>query len=142
MADKGDAQEHPDGDCDRLLGEVSWDEYVNMDDGTLTTETAGDDWEAAIVAEARGEVQDDDDEADDSGDDDPETLPVITARAALLQIKNIVGFALDASDAHLLEAASTVQDLLQGHCIRQAALAEQKTITDLSSHSDACDEHC
>ena len=72
---------------------------------------------------------DDEDEADDD-DDEPETLPVITVGAALLQIKDIVGFALGASDAQLLEAASTVQDLLQGHCIRQAALAEQTSITD------------
>ncbi|KAK2171458.1 hypothetical protein NP493_1062g00044 [Ridgeia piscesae] len=125
LADEGVAQEHP--DCDRLLGDVSWDDYVTMDDATLTTETAGDDWEAAIVAQVRGETQDDDDEVDDSGDGEPETPPVITAREALLQVKNIVGFALGASDAHLLEAAS---NLLQGHCIRQAALAEQKTITD------------
>ena len=28
MADEGVAQEHRDSDCDRLLGEVSWDDYV------------------------------------------------------------------------------------------------------------------
>ena len=101
-----------------------------MDDGTLTTDIADDDWEAAIVTRARGESPEDDDEADDSGEDEAETLPVITARDALTQIKDIVGFALGASDARLLEVASTAQDLLQGHCIRQAALAQQKTITD------------
>ena len=29
----------------RLLGGVSWDNYVTTDDRTLTTDTAGDDWE-------------------------------------------------------------------------------------------------
>ena len=45
---------------------------------------------------------------DDSGDNEPETFPTITARDALLQIKNIIGFALGASDAPLLEAALTI----------------------------------
>ena len=97
-----------------------------MDDRTLTIDT-GDNWEDVIVGQARGELWEDDDEVDDTGDDEPETLPVITA---LLQIKNIVGLAIGASDAPLLEAASTVQNLLQGHCIRQTALAMQKTIRD------------
>ena len=47
-------------------------------------------------------------QVDDSGDNEPETFPTITVRDALLQIKNIIGFALGASDAPLLEAALTV----------------------------------
>ena len=75
----------------RLLGGVSWDYYVTTDDRALTTDTAGDDWEAVIVTQARGELEEYDDDVDDIGDDEPET-PVITARDALLRIKNIVGF--------------------------------------------------
>ena len=130
VADEADGVEQVmDGNYDVLMGDVSWQDFVTMDDRTLTTDIAGDDWEAAIVARARGESPEDDD-ADDSGEDEAETLPVITARDALTQIKDVVGFALGASDARLLEVASTAQDLLQGHCIRQAALAQQKTITD------------
>ena len=119
-----------DGDYNMLLDDMSLEDFVTMDDGTLMTDTAGDDWEVEIVARARVESPQvespqDDDEADDSGEDEAETLPVITVRNTLMPIKNIVGYALDASDARLLEVASTVQDLLQGHCIRQAALAEQ-----------------
>ena len=83
MADEGVAQEHRDSDCDRLLGEVSWDDYVTCHHSEGDT-------------------------------------------AASIEHCGICS----GSDAHLLEAASTVQNLLQGHCIRQAALAEQKTITD------------
>ena len=72
----------------RLLGGVSWDNYITTDDGTLTIDTAGDDWEAVIVTQARGELEEDDDDVDDIGDDEPET-PVITVRDALLRIKNI-----------------------------------------------------
>ena len=37
---------------DMLLGDVSWEDFVTMDDGTVTTDTAGDNWEAAIVSQA------------------------------------------------------------------------------------------
>ena len=113
MADEGDTLEHPDGDSDRWLADVSRDACVTVEDGTLTTDTADDDWEAVIVGQAQGELWEDDDEVDDSGDNEPDSLPVITARDALIQIKNIVGFALGAVC-----------------CIRQTALTEQKTITD------------
>ena len=70
-----------------MLGDALCDDYVSVYDGTLTTETSGDDWEAVIVTQARGEM----DEDDDSGYDKPEALLVITVRDAQLQIKLLLG---------------------------------------------------
>ena len=106
------------------MGDVSWETYVGMDNATVTTDVSDDDWEEARVAKARGDIVEDDD------DNEPEGCPLITAKDGLLQMKDIISFALSANDATMLEAASTVRDLLQGHSIRQAALAEQKSITD------------
>ena len=80
---------------------MSWDDYAIMNDRTLTTDTAGDDWETMIVDQARGNLEDDAQVVDDSGDDEvePETFPIITRMDPLFQIKNIVGFALGESVA-------------------------------------------
>ena len=124
--------DEPGEGAERLLGDVSWETYVCMDEATVTTEVTTDDWEAALVAKARGEIVQDDEDSDDD-DNEPEGRPLITAKDGLLQIKDVMNFALSENDTAMFEAASTVRDLLQGHSIRQAALAEQKSITDFSA---------
>ena len=121
-------QDEPGEGAERLLGDVSWETYVTMDDATVTAEITDDDWEAALVAKARGDVMDDDEDSDDD-DNEPEGRTLITAKDGLQQMKDIISFALSANDTAMLDAASTVRDLLQGHSIRQAALAEQKNTT-------------
>ena len=118
--------DEPGEGVERLLGGVSWETYVGMDDATVTTDVTDDDWEEALVAKARGAVIEDDEDSEN----EPEGRPLITAKDGLLQMKDIISFAPSTNDAAMLEAASTVRDLLQGHSIRHAALAEQKSITD------------
>ena len=67
--------EHPGDEYEELLGDVSWETYIAMDDATLTTDTAGHDLEAVLLAKAKGQTGEED---DDSGDEEPEMRPLIT----------------------------------------------------------------
>ena len=97
-----------------------------MDDAIHTAAVHDDDWEAALVAKAKGETVE---ESEEEEEERPvRKLP--TARAALDSVRDIVGIALSASDARLLDAATTLQNLLEGHCIRQATAAKQTSMMD------------
>ena len=111
-----------------LLGDVSWNDFVMMDEAIHTTAVHDDDWETALIAKARGEnvVKD----VDDSDEEGEELAEIPSARVALDRAKDIVNFALDVSDATMLDAATSLQDLLEIHCIRQAATARQTTMKD------------
>ena len=39
--------------------DISWVEFVNCDSDTPTSATSGDDWEAVLVAIAKGEIPED-----------------------------------------------------------------------------------
>ena len=68
-----------------------------MDDAIHAAAVHDDDWEAALVAKAKGETVEESEEKEEGR---PVcTLP--TARAALEHMKDIVGIALSASDARL-----------------------------------------
>ena len=71
----------------RLLGRVSWDDYITRDDRTLTTDTAGDDWEA-VIGEGNWRRMT---MMWMTVEKTNTRLPVITSRNALIQIKNILG---------------------------------------------------
>ena len=96
-----------------LCGEgcVAW---KTMDDATITTDVANDDWEAALVAKARGEV---DEGSDDDNDDDnePEDHQLCTE---CKRCSNARG----CKDSARLVART---------CHRQAVLAEQNNIIDI-----------
>ena len=128
-----DVLSQPGDEYKELLGVVSWDNYIIMDDDTITPDTASEDWLAVITPTAKG----DEDYENDSGDDDQENRPQVTSRDSLEHV-NMVNFAFNASDDTILDAASRVEHLLQGHCIRQAALAKQKTITDFFTSKLMC----
>lgn len=59
-----DQLEDPGDDSERLLCNETYvrETYVTMDGATLATDVAGDDWEAAIVAKARGESLEEEDD--------------------------------------------------------------------------------
>ena len=78
-ADVGEAMEDDPGEgWERLLGEVSWGTYITTDDAPITTDVADDDWEAALVAKARGQVGENSD-----NDNEPEDHPLTTAKDGL-----------------------------------------------------------
>ena len=60
--------------CDELLGVVSWADCVSMDNGTSMTDVASDEWEAALIAKARGEVSADDSSSDEEAESQPNQL--------------------------------------------------------------------
>ena len=90
-----DPLEHPDNEYEELLGDVSWETEIAMDDAKLTIDTAGHDLEAILLAKAKGQTE----EGNDSGDEEPETRPLITPQDALQHIKDIVNLALNENDA-------------------------------------------
>ncbi|KAI0225634.1 hypothetical protein LSAT2_023582, partial [Lamellibrachia satsuma] len=47
-----DPLEHPGDEYKELLGDVSWETYITMDDATI--DTAGHDCEAVLLAKAKG----------------------------------------------------------------------------------------
>ena len=79
---------------DELLGVVSWADYISMDDGTSTTDVASDEWEAALIAKARGEVPADDSSSDEDAEEPAEPTPVLTIREALVRVNELVTFAI------------------------------------------------
>jgi hypothetical protein len=122
----------PDEAIQVLLGDVAWQDYVAMDDAIYTSAVYDDDWEAALVAKARGQtVTEDVDESGGSGEEEEEDPPeVITSRVALDNMKGLVKYALSSSDRQLFDAAASMQKLLEMHCIRKATSAPQKTMKD------------
>ncbi|KAI0221335.1 hypothetical protein LSAT2_027300 [Lamellibrachia satsuma] len=104
-----------------------------MDNGTSTTDVASDEWEAALIAKARGEVPADDSSSDEDAEEPAEPTPVLTTREALVRVNELVTFAIRASDTAMLEAVTKVQNMVEDHCIKQAAVAKQKSIRDFFS---------
>ena len=68
-----DALNQPSNEYKELLGGVSCDNYITMDDDSITLDTASEDWEAVTTSEAKGEKEDDE---DDSDADEPKTRPL------------------------------------------------------------------
>ena len=118
---------------DELLGVVSWADYISMDDSSSTTNVASDEWEAALIAKTRGEVPADDSSSDEDAEEPAEPTPVLTTREALVRVNELVTFAIRASDTAMLEAVTKVQNMVEDHCIKQAAVAKQKSIRDFFS---------
>ena len=110
---------------DELLGVVSLANYVSMDDSTSTTDVASDEWEAALIAKARGEVPADDSSSDEEAEEPTEPTPVLTTREALVRVNEFVTFAIRASDSAMLEAVTKVQNMVEDHCIKQAAVVKK-----------------
>ena len=105
-----------------------------MDNDSSTTDIASYEWEVALITKARGEVPADDGSSDEEEAEElADPTPVLTTREALVCATELVTFAMWASDPPMLEAVAKVQNLVQNHCIKQAAVAKQKSIRDVFS---------
>ena len=113
-----------------LMGDVRWDEYVAIDSSATTSDVVSDEWEADIVAKARGEVAAESDDSEEEEEEEPPAHTLISSREALDQVKNLVHFARLQNDTSMLDAASELQDLVEAHRLRQAATATQKKMDD------------
>ena len=71
--------------CDELLGVV--DRLRLLDDGTSTIDVASDEWPAALIAKARGEVPADDSSSDEDAEEPTGPTPVLTTREALVRAR-------------------------------------------------------
>ncbi|KAK2176479.1 hypothetical protein NP493_662g01141 [Ridgeia piscesae] len=125
--------QQPEGPAyDTLLGAVSWADFVSMDDATRTTDVVNDDWESALIAKARGDVP----AAGPKGEEEEEgrkenlTFPRVETRRAPGRVTELVNYASRTGNAAMLDAVTTVQSIVQEHCINQATFAKQKSITD------------
>ena len=103
---------------DELLSVVSWGDYVAMDEATSTTDI--DDWEADLIARARGDqVEDDDDSSGDEGGIEEAAAPAaISTKVALGHVGQLVSFALLANDASMVEAVTKLQNIIQEHSMQ------------------------
>ena len=95
-AEPGTAAAEPDAASQVLLGTVAWQDYVAMDDAIHAAAVHDDDWEAALVAKAKGETVEESEEEEEEEERPVRKLP--TARAALDSVRDIVGIALSTSD--------------------------------------------
>ena len=126
--------QQPEGPAyDTLLGAVSWADFVSMDDATRTTDVVNDDWESALIAKARGDVPAagaSSEEEEEEEEEHTELPPVLTHKEALGRVTELVNYASRTGNAAMLDAVTTVQSIVQEHCINQATFAKQKSITD------------
>ena len=124
--------QQPEGPAyDALLGAVSWADFVSMDDATRTTDVVNDDWESALIAKARGDVPAAGASSEEEEQEEHTELPpVSTHKEALGRVSELVDYASHTGNAAMLDAVTTMQSIVQEHCIKQATFAKQKSITD------------
>ena len=88
-----------------------------MDDAIHPTAIHDDDWEAGLVAKANGDVPDDQDCADE---EEPPARPTLSARDAMSFVKDLLDFARVANDAAMIDAATSLENILRGDALCQA----------------------
>ena len=98
-----------------------------MNDATGTTVVAGDEWEAALVARAKG-----------VNTEDPESEEVVmSTKQAVSQMRNILAFARRSGDVGMIDIATKLQGVVEDCAVRQAGAAKQMTIGDFFPESEA-----
>ena len=107
-----------------------------MDDAIHPTAIHDDDWEAALVAKVNGDVPDDQDCADEEYSADEEEppappRPTLSARDAMSSVKDLLNFARVANDDAMIDAATSLENIVEMHCVKQAASARQNTMLEL-----------
>ena len=106
-----------------LQGDVEWRDYDGMDDAIHTTPIHDNDWEAALVvamclmmSTARTKRIHLHDSA----------RPTLSAHEAMSSVKDLLDFARVVIDAAMLDAATSLQNIVEIHC-GQAVSARQTT---------------
>ena len=99
-----------------------------MDDAIHPTAIHDDDWEAALVAKANGDVPDDQDCADEgysADEEEPPARPTLYARDAMSSVKVLLNFARVANDDAMIDATTSLENIVEMNCVKQAASARQ-----------------
>ena len=92
-----------------------------------------DDWEGALVAKANGDVPDDQDCADEgysADEEEPPAHPTRYARDAMSSVKVFLNFARVANDDAIIDATTSLEDIVEMNCVKQAASARQTTMLE------------
>ena len=113
-----------------LLGDVRWDEYVAIDSSATTSYVVSDEWEAEIVAKARGEVAAESDDSEEEEEEEPPARTLISSRGT--RPSEETGVFRSAAERHIHAGRSLLklQELVEAHRLRQAATAPQKKMDD------------
>ena len=104
-----------------------------MDDAIHPTAIHDDDWEAALVVKANGDVPGDQDCADEdysADEEEPPARPTLYARDAMSSVKDLLDFARVANDAAMIDAATSLENIVEMNCVKQAASARQTTMLE------------
>ena len=113
-----------------LMGNVSWEDYIAMDNQTFTTPDDSTDWEATLLAKARGEHISSDEESAHEEEEQTPVTPSVTPLAAYNYMQHVIDLGLQLSHPDLLESAIKVQNILQEIRLKQSSAACQKKMSD------------
>ena len=105
---------------------MPWPTYVAMDDATSTTDVAGDEWEAALIARAKS-VNTEDPESEEEPADE---VVVTSMKQAVSLMRNIPASARRSGDVGMIDIATKLQGVVEDCAVRQAGAAKQMTIGD------------
>ena len=97
-------------------------EYVAMDDATSTTDVAGDEWEAALIARTNGVNT----EYLESEEEPAEEVVVMSTKQAVSQMRNILAFARRSADVGMIDIATKLQGVVEDCAVRQAGAAKHR----------------
>ena len=109
-----------------------------MDDAIHPTAIHDDDWEAALVAKANGDVPDDQvcaDEGYSADEEEPPARPTLYARDVMSSVKVLSNFVRVANDYAMIDATTSLENIVEINCVKQAASARQTTCSSFSSAS-------
>ena len=102
---------------------MPWPTYVAKDDATSTTDVAGDEWEAALIARTNG-VNTEDPESED--EEPAEEVVVVSTKQAVSQMRNILAFARRSADVGMIDITTKLQVVVEDCAVRQAGAANHR----------------
>ena len=94
-----------------------------MDDATSTTDVAGYEWEAALIARTNG-VNTEDPESEE--EEPAEEVVVMSTKQAVSQMRNILAFARRSADVGMINIATKLQGVVEDCAVRQAGAAKHR----------------
>jgi hypothetical protein len=129
------SQDEPPSEIASLLGDVSWQSYLDCDDDVATTSTAAKDWEDQIIARARdGTVAeaeaDAEDEPEDQDQEAESTRPKVSYSQAFDYLRVLMDFAVQHRDPDMFQSLSTVHRSVVNHSLQKQTCLSQKKIKD------------
>ena len=95
-----------------------------MDDAIHPTAIHDVDWEAALVAKANGDV------LTKGTAREPHAHPTLYARDAMSSVKVLLNFARVANDDAMIDATTSLENIVEMNCVKHAASARQTTMLE------------